>query len=325
MRRLLGAVCIAFAVGCTGQVGEAVDSGTPAPDGGATGGGLGGGSGGGGGEVDAGEDAGLDAGLPDAGPFDDGGSGLEVRPPNPTCIAPPPPPNNSGVTTQRVFPALSFSQPIGLFNAPGDPNRVFVQERLGTIRSFPNQNDAGVGSVQLVLDITGRVDAQGEGGFLGMAFHPRWPTVPEVFVSYTETASPLRTVVSRFKSLDSGLTLSAASEERRAKSEERVFTVDQPYNNHNGGSISFGPDGFLYLGLGDGGSGGDPTGSGQRLNTTLGKFIRIDVNVPFAQKYAIPPTNPYAADNTQLWFVLRPASGAKPTTPATATVNTLLK
>lgn len=195
--------------------------------------------------------------------------------------------------TQRVFPALSFSQPLGLFNAPGDPNRVFVQERLGVIRSFPNQNDAGVGSVTTVLDFSARVNATGEGGFLGMAFHPNWPTTLEVFVSYTETrlTNDLRTVVSRFKSLDSGATLSLASE-------ERLFAIDQPYTNHNGGSISFGPDGYLYLGLGDGGSGGDPLNSGQRLNTNLGKFIRIDVNVPFAQKYAIPATNPYAADNT---------------------------
>lgn len=290
MRRLLGGLCIAFAVGCTGVVGDG-DGGPSGGGGGGggatTGGGGGTATGGGGGAVDAGDDA----GITDAGPIDDGGLGIEVRPPNPTCTAPPPPPNTSGVTTQRVFPALSFSQPLGLFNAPGDATRVFVAERLGTIKSFPNQNDAGVTSVQTVLDFSAQVDAQGEGGFLGMAFHPQWPTVAEVFVSYTETASPLRTVVSRFKSLDSGLTLSRASE-------ERVFTVDQPYTNHNGGSISFGPDGYLYLGLGDGGSGGDPTGSGQRLNTTLGKFIRIDVNVPYAQKYAIPATNPYAADAT---------------------------
>ena len=221
----------------------------------------------------------------------DGGAGLDMRPSNTTCIAPAPPPNTSGVTTQRVFPALTFSAPIGLFNAPGDPTRVFVQERAGRLRAFPNQNDAGVSSISTILDFRTQVDQQGEGGFLGMAFHPRWPAVLEVFISYTETSSPLRTVVSRFKSLDSGATLSLASE-------ERLFTVEQPFNNHNGGSISFGLDGFLYIGLGDGGSGGDPTGAGQRINTTMGKFLRIDVNVPFAQKYGIPPSNPYAVDNT---------------------------
>jgi uncharacterized repeat protein (TIGR03806 family) len=307
MRRVLGVFCVVAAVGCSGIVGEPDDAGIP--DSGVSDGGevldageldagevdageLDGG------ELDAGEtDAGIDAGLPnDAGvdggvPLNDGGLGLDSRPTNTTCIAPAPPPNTSGVTTARVFPALTFNQPLGLFNAPGDPTRVFVQERPGVIRAFPNQNDAGVASVTTVLDFSARVNAQGEGGFLGMAFHPQWPTVAEVFVSYTETASPLRTVLSRFKSLDNGQTLSLASE-------EKLFTIDQPYDNHNGGSISFGPDGYLYLGLGDGGSGNDPLNAGQSLNTNLGKFIRIDVNVPFAQRYAIPPTNPYAADNT---------------------------
>ncbi|MDP2271651.1 MAG: PQQ-dependent sugar dehydrogenase [Archangium sp.] len=292
MRRLLGLFCIA-AAGCTGLVGEPDDGGLPVevdsgvvdagdvdagepPDAGDDAG------------VDAGpEDAGIDAGPVDAGPV----IGLDSRPVNTTCIAPAPPPNTSGVTTQRVFPALAFNQPLGLFNPPGDPSRVWVQERPGFIRSFPNQNDAGVGSLTTVLDFDARVNDVGEGGFLGMAFHPQWPTVREVFISYTETASPLRTVISRFKSLDSGATLSLASE-------EKIFTIDQPEPNHNGGSISFGPDGFLYIGLGDGGGGGDPLNAGQRLNTNLGKFLRIDVNVPFAQRYAIPPSNPYAADNT---------------------------
>ncbi len=309
MRRLLGVLCVVASAGCTGLVGEPEgDAGNAGGGGAATGGGsaVGGGSGGGvvgggggstiddggvdDGGIDAGDDAGFDAGF-DAGVSYDGGPGFDLRPLNTTCIAPNPPPNTSGVTTQRVFPNLSFNAPLGLFNPPNDPTRVFVQERNGVIRSFPNVNDAGVSDLRVVLDFSARVDTQGEGGFLGMAFHPQWPAKLEVFVSYTETASPLRTVVSRFKSLDNGLTLSLASE-------ERIFTVDQPFNNHDGGSINFGPDGYLYLGLGDGGSGGDPLNSGQRLNTTLGKFLRIDVDVPFAQKYGIPSSNPYAADNT---------------------------
>ncbi len=295
MRRLLGVLCVAASVGCTGLVGE------PGSDAGVGGGGgsevTGGGAGGGGAALDdagtdGGDDAGIDdAGTPDAGPINDGGPGLDARPPNPTCIAPAPPPNTSGVTTQRVFPNLSFAAPLGLFNAPGDATRVYVQERNGVLKVFPNVNTAMPAQVTTALDFSARVDAQGEGGFLGMAFHPQWPTKAEVFISYTETASPLRTVLSRFKSTDNGATFSLASE-------ERLFTIDQPYNNHNGGSIAFGPDGYLYLGLGDGGSGGDPLNSGQRLNTNLGKFIRLDVDVPFAQKYAIPATNPYAADNT---------------------------
>ncbi len=290
MRRLLGVILVVAFAGCTGFVGEAGEDAGPvsAPDAslddaGAADAGV----------ADAGpDDAGVtDAGELDAGPFNDGGPGLDARPSNPTCVAPNPPPTSSGVTTQRVFPNLAFAAPLGLFQPPGDPSRVFVQERNGVIRSFPNVNDAGVSDVRLVLDFSAKVDTQGEGGFLGMAFHPQWPTRREVFVSYTETANPLRTVVSRFKSTDNGLTLSLSSE-------ERLFAVDQPFSNHNGGNISFGPDGYLYLGLGDGGSGGDPLGSGQRLNTTLGKFLRLDVDVPFAQKYGIPPGNPYAGDAT---------------------------
>lgn len=305
MRQLLVLLVVASAVSCTGVASDADAGATGGGGGAATGGGGGAATGGGGGattgggggsDIDAGEDAGTpdagtDAGTEDAGTDDGGAYGLDARPANPTCIAPAPPPNTSGVTTQRAFGTLSFSAPLGLFNAPGDSSRVFVQERSGRIRTFSTQADGGVGAVSTFLDFATRVDAQGEGGFLGMAFHPQWPQRLEVFVSYTETSSPLRTVLSRFRSMDNGMTLSAASE-------EKLFTIEQPYNNHNGGAISFGPDGYLYLGLGDGGSGGDPLNAGQRLNTNLGKFIRLDVNVPAAQKYAIPPTNPYAADNT---------------------------
>lgn len=290
MRRALGVTLLAISLGCTGLVGE------PADDAGSAGGGGGAAVGGGGGsvELDAGEDAGsddagFDAGLPDAGPTNDGGPGLDARPANPTCVAPAPPPSTSGVTTRRVFPNLAFAAPMGLFQAPTETHRVFVQERDGVIRSFPNTQDAGVADVRVVLDFSAKVDGQGEGGFLGMAFHPDWPTRAEVYVSYTETSSPLRSVIARYRSTDNGQTFDLASE-------ERLLTLEQPYSNHNGGNLAFGPDGFLYIGFGDGGSGGDPLNAGQRLDTNLGKFLRIDVNVPAAQRYAIPPTNPYAGD-----------------------------
>ncbi|MFZ5438547.1 MAG: PQQ-dependent sugar dehydrogenase [Myxococcota bacterium] len=286
MRRLLVVTLLAGAVSCTGIVGENDAGG--GGGGGAGGGGAVTGGGGGGGDVDGGVDAGEDAGV-DAGPGNDGGPGLDARPANPTCVAPMPPPQTSGVTTQRVFPNLAFAAPMGMLQAPGETNRIFVMERDGVIRSFPNTPDAGTADVRLVLDFSARVDGQGEGGFLGMAFHPDWPARAEVYVSYTETASPLRSVISRFRSTDNGQTFDLMSE-------ERLLTLDQPYNNHNGGDIAFGPDGFLYIGFGDGGSGGDPLRSGQRLNTILGKFLRIDVNVPAAQRYGIPPTNPYASD-----------------------------
>lgn len=190
---------------------------------------------------------------------------------------------------QRVFTNLTFNQPLGMFNAPGDPSRVFIQERPGRIRVFPNDANAMPGQVTTFLDITTRINASGEGGFLGVAFHPQWATRREVFVSYTETSSPLRTVVARYRSTDNGATLDPTTE-------ERVYEIEQPYDNHNGGGIAFGPDGFLYIGMGDGGSGDDPLNAGQRLDTTLGKFLRINVDVPAAQRFSIPADNPFASD-----------------------------
>jgi uncharacterized repeat protein (TIGR03806 family) len=191
------------------------------------------------------------------------------------------------VTVQRAFTNLSFNFPMLLLQAPGDSSLVYVMERAGVIRSFVNQADAG--SSNVVLDIQSKIDTRSEGGLLGMAFHPQWATRKELFVSYTSTGT-FRTVIARYKvTANNGASFDSAME-------EKIFELDQPFMNHNGGYIAFGPDGYLYLGLGDGGSGDDPLNAGQRLDTNLGKFIRIDVNVPASQKYAIPPTNPYAGD-----------------------------
>ncbi|MBM4783788.1 MAG: hypothetical protein GQE15_39470 [Archangiaceae bacterium] len=238
-------------------------------------------------EGDGGTDGGaaVDAGNP---PLTDAGPGLLSRPANPTCLAPQRPMLSSGVQVTRAFTGLTFSLPMLLLQAPATPDRVFVMERAGVVKSFPNRPDAGTPEVRTVIDIDARVNDSGEGGLLGMAFHPQWPTRKELFLSYTRDGSPLVSVISRFRTTDDGLTFDPASE-------ERLLELDQPYTNHNGGNIAFGPDGFLYIGFGDGGSGGDPLGSGQRTDTNLGKFLRIDVNVPAAQRYAIPPTNPFAS------------------------------
>jgi uncharacterized repeat protein (TIGR03806 family) len=311
MRNLfVGNLVIAMWLGCLaactcspagGSDAGSTDGGGPTTVDGGGSTGDGGDSTGDGGETtqDSGTDGGessTDAGV-DAGQNADGGGmfGYDARPANPTCLAPAPPPNLSGVTTTRVFKSLFFEAPLGMFEAPGDTTRVYVMERAGKVRAFPNQQTAVMGDVVTVLDFVSKVDASGEGGFLGMAFHPQWATKKEVFVSYTETgpsgAIPLRSVIARYSSTDNGLTFDAASE-------QRLLVLDQPYSNHDGGNIAFGPDGFLYIGVGDGGSSGDPGNRAQRLNTNLGKFLRIDVNVPFAQKYAIPPSNPFAADAT---------------------------
>ncbi len=227
------------------------------------------------------------------GPFVDAGPGLLARPANPTCIAPNRPVLASGVQVTRAFPNLTFAAPMLLLQAPGVPDRIYVTERNGRVRTFPNQDTVMTAAVTTVIDISARVDTAGEGGLLGLAFHPDWATRKELFLSYTRNVSgSLVSVVSRFRSTNNGVTFDPASE-------ERLFELTQPYTNHNGGNIAFGRDGFLYLGLGDGGSGDDPLGAGQRLDTTLGKFLRLDVNVPAAQRYAIPPTNPFASNGVQ--------------------------
>ncbi|MDY7226104.1 PQQ-dependent sugar dehydrogenase [Hyalangium rubrum] len=212
--------------------------------------------------------------------------GLDERPANPTCLARERPVENTGVTTQPVFPALRFSQPLFVLQAPEDDRRVFVVQRGGIVRVFPNDN--AVTAATSFVDITSRVNsaAGSEAGLLGMAFHPRFATNGEVFLSYTGFGGPtnLRSVISRFKSSDGGATLDPASE-------QILLTVDQPYSNHNGGGIAFGPDGYLYIGMGDGGSGGDPQNYAQNLNSLLGKFLRIDVDG--GSPYAIPATNPF--------------------------------
>jgi uncharacterized repeat protein (TIGR03806 family) len=212
--------------------------------------------------------------------------GLDARPANTTCLARERPVENTGVTTQPVFPSLRFAQPIFVLQAPGDASRLFVVERAGVVRVFPN--DDAVATASTFINITARVHrtADGEEGLLGMAFHPRFATNHEVFLSYTGFggSTHLRSVISRFKSNDNGATLDPSSE-------EILLTVEQPYGNHNGGGIAFGPDGYLYIGLGDGGSAGDPHNYAQNLDSLLGKFLRIDVDG--ARPYAIPATNPF--------------------------------
>lgn len=214
--------------------------------------------------------------------------GLDVRPSNTTCMARERPVENTGVTTQQVFSRLTFTQPVVVVQAPGDDSRVFVVERGGVVRVFANDN--AVATASNFINIASRVNsATGlETGLLGMAFHPQFATNREVFLSYTGYggATGLRSVISRFKSNDNGATLDP-------NSEEILLTVEQPYNNHNGGGIAFGLDGYLYIGLGDGGASGDPQNYSQNLNSLLGKFLRIDVNG--TKPYAIPATNPLHA------------------------------
>jgi uncharacterized repeat protein (TIGR03806 family) len=217
-------------------------------------------------------------------------SGLDSRPSNTTCLAGDRPSGAVTIAVQRVFPSLSFSTPIAMLQAPGDSARWFVVEQSGVVRTFANQANASASTV--FGNIASRVLSGGEQGLLGMAFHPNFPANPRVYLSYT--AQPSGTSrISEFRSTDGGATLDAATE-------VILLTVPQPASNHNGGNIVFGADGFLYIGFGDGGNGGDPfgtIGNGQNLLTLLGKMLRIDIAGPTgAVPYRIPSSNPYAAN-----------------------------
>jgi glucose/arabinose dehydrogenase len=213
-----------------------------------------------------------------------GGGGTSPLPPPPP---PPPPSATPTIDVAEAFPSLTFNQPLLLIQAPGDVSQWYVAERRGVVRRFAN--DQGASTSSTFLDITDRVDSgPGEAGLLGVAFDPSYPANPTVYVSYTRDGSPLVSYISRFTSADGGLTLDPATE-------EVMLTVLQDFGNHNGGNILFGPDGNLYIGLGDGGSGGDPNDRAQTTSNLLGAMLRIDVSG--AAPYGIPADNPFAANS----------------------------
>lgn len=202
-----------------------------------------------------------------------------------TVVAPPPTATAPTIVTQAVFANLSFTQPVALLQAPGDSTRWYVVEKNGYVRAFANDQNATSSSI--FLDISGVINAAGEGGLLGMAFDPEFPVVPEVYVSFTRTGSPLVSYISRFSSLDGGVSLNPATE-------EVILTVNQPASNHNGGDIAFGPDGYLYAAFGDGGGAGDPNGNGQNTNTLMGAILRLDVEG--GSPYGIPAGNAFESN-----------------------------
>lgn len=184
--------------------------------------------------------------------------------------------------------AGGFNSPIGLANAGDGSDRLFVIEQPGMIRVIHE----GKVLDEPLLDIRGRISCCGERGLLGLAFHPRYLENGYFFVNYTDMNG--NTAVSRF-------TVSDDPGRADASSETIVLQVDQPYANHNGGGIAFGTDGYLYIALGDGGSGGDPQGNAQNTNSLLGKLLRLDVNQ--SGGYQIPPDNPFAGGggSPEIW------------------------
>jgi len=207
-----------------------------------------------------------------------------LPPPAPPPPPPPPPPAPSAAI-QPVFAQISFSSPVAMMQAPGDVTLWYIVEQRGVVRVF--DNDANVASSSVYIDIAARVDSSAnEAGLLGMAFHPDFQNNGQVFLSYTR-GGPLTSVVSRF-TVDPNTGLPDPG------SEFNILTAPQPFGNHNGGNILFGPDGDLYVGFGDGGSGGDPEENGQDTSNILGAIVRVDVDG--GSPYAIPVDNPFATN-----------------------------
>jgi glucose/arabinose dehydrogenase len=216
------------------------------------------------------------------------GGGPEAQPtrspPSPRTTASPLPTGEAEPFDPRAV-RLSLRQVAGGFEAPllvtnaGDGSgRLFVVEQVGRIRVVRD----GPPKAEPFLDITTLVTAGGEQGLLGLAFHPEFASNGRFFVNYTDTSGD--TVVAEYRA-------PGGSDRAHPGSARVLLRIDQPYSNHNGGALVFGPDGFLYIGMGDGGSGGDPHGNGQRLNTLLGKLLRIDVDG--GRPYGIPEDNPF--------------------------------
>jgi uncharacterized protein (TIGR03437 family) len=185
--------------------------------------------------------------------------------------------------TVQIEPVTAgLSSPVLVTHAGDGSNRLFIVEQVGRIKVL----QPGATTATEFLDIRSRVTAGGERGLLGLAFHPQFKTNRRFFVNYTQ-ASDGATVVAEYRA-------SQADANRADTAEVRLLTVAQPFANHNGGMIAFGPDGYLYIGMGDGGSANDPGNRAQNINDLLGKMLRIDVDRPDgAQLYSSPSDNPF--------------------------------
>ncbi len=191
------------------------------------------------------------------------------------------------IRLQTVVKGLS--SPVDIVS-DGSLDRMYVVEQPGRLRLLVK----GRMESTPYLNISDRVTHQGECGFLGVAFHPQFAANGYFYVKYTTGstgAKDLRTVVSEFH-VD--LYANPNAKVVNPKNERIIIEIPQPYNNHNGGQVMFGPDGMLYIGMGDGGSGGDPQNRAQNPQELLGKILRIDPNP--RDGYAVPKDNPFVAD-----------------------------
>jgi len=206
----------------------------------------------------------------------DSPTGTSPSPEPGTCAAGAPVAGTPVLTTRRV--ASDLADPVDLKAAPGDRSRLFVVEQGGRILIL---RDGRVLQAPF-LDISARISSGGERGLLGLAFHPRYGENGRFFVNYTDRGGD--THIAEFHA-------AGGSDMADGGSERTLLFVEQPFANHNGGGLAFGNDGMLYVGLGDGGSGGDPQGNGQNLGTRLGKMLRLDVD----RAGFVPPDNPFVS------------------------------
>jgi uncharacterized repeat protein (TIGR03806 family) len=231
------------------------------------------------------------------------------RPPNPTCLAPERPRSQWDVGLGAAFGGRTFARPVGMVPSPERPGMWTVIQQQGAVIRI---SDDGMEDT-VMFTVPDVYMGSSELGLLGFAWHPQAAENHEAFVNYTTLdGSQLRSHIARVRATDDFLTLQASTF-------ERILSIDQPYENHNGGNLAFGPDGLLYAGFGDGGSGGDPSGNAQNRSVLLGKMLRIDVDA--GATYGIPFDNPFAggggAPEVYAWglrnpwrFFFDPDSGA---------------
>jgi len=191
----------------------------------------------------------------------------------------------------NAFPNLTFDRPVELTHAGDGTNRLFLLEQEGRIRVF--ENNPAVKSAPIFLDIQSRVSSEGEMGLLGLAFHPRFRQNGYFYVYYTRR-NPLESVVARYQVSSPDQTVADPA------TETVILRFAQPYDNHNGGKIAFGPDGYLYISTGDGGAWGDQHQYAQDRTSWLGKILRIDIDDSQKGTYGIPADNPWVANKEGL-------------------------
>ncbi|TAK67811.1 MAG: glucose sorbosone dehydrogenase [Dehalococcoidia bacterium] len=203
--------------------------------------------------------------------------------------SPLPPPAADGYRAVQAFPELNFDQMLGLQVIPGDERHALLLTQDGMIRRADLRDSPAAPTT--FMDIRDRIirNPGMEEGLLGLAFSPDYAQSGKFYLYYS-AGDPRRAVISRFV---------ASGDHADPATEHVLLEIGEPFANHNGGAMAFGPDGELYLGVGDGGSGGDPNRNGQNRGTLLGKILRIDVS---GEDYAVPSNNPFKSpDRPEIW------------------------